>query len=74
MRLAGMTRDPSMPARTRDMGAWMDAVEKVVLSTTLAATDVGHLSPVSQVPVETLSQVGRTTELSWRGHGRTFVG
>ena len=27
-----ITRDPAMPARTRDLGAWIDDVEKVVFS------------------------------------------
>jgi dihydrofolate reductase len=35
---AGITRDPAVPARTRDLGAWIDDVEKVVFSHTL--TDV----------------------------------
>jgi dihydrofolate reductase len=35
----GITRDPSTPDRVRDLGAWMDAVEKVVFSTTLTATE-----------------------------------
>ncbi len=34
-----MTRDPSMPPRTRDLGAWLDAVEKVVLSRTLETVE-----------------------------------
>jgi dihydrofolate reductase len=47
----GMTRDPSMPARTRDLGAWMDAVEKVVFSTTLTATEWGN-SRLATQPLE----------------------
>jgi dihydrofolate reductase len=31
----GITRDPAMPARTRELGAWLDDVEKVVFSHTL---------------------------------------
>jgi dihydrofolate reductase len=34
----GIARDRAMPARTRDLGAWIDDVEKVVFSQTL--TDV----------------------------------
>ena len=35
----GITRDPSMPARVGELGAWIDAVEKVVFSTTLTETE-----------------------------------
>jgi dihydrofolate reductase len=35
----GITRDPGTPARMRDLGAWIEAVEKVVFSTTLTATE-----------------------------------
>jgi dihydrofolate reductase len=35
----GITRDPSTPARLRDLGAWINTVEKVVFSTTLTATE-----------------------------------
>ena len=35
----GITRDPEMPARVRQLGAWIDAVEKVVFSTTLTSTE-----------------------------------
>jgi dihydrofolate reductase len=35
----GITRDPRTPPRVRDLGAWIDAVEKVVFSTTLTSTD-----------------------------------
>lgn len=35
----GITRDPSMPIRIRELGAWIDSVEKVVFSTTLESTE-----------------------------------
>jgi dihydrofolate reductase len=34
-----MTRDPSMPPRTRDLGSWLDAVGKVVFSRTLETVE-----------------------------------
>ena len=46
-----MTRDPNMPARTRHLGAWLDAVEKVVFSTTLTATEWENSRLASQ-PLE----------------------
>ena len=35
----GIARDPSVPIRTRELGTWIDTVEKVVFSTTLDAVD-----------------------------------
>ena len=36
----GITRDPGMPARVRELGAWIDAVDKVVFSRTLTEADL----------------------------------
>jgi len=36
----GITRDPTMPARTRALGTWLDEVEKVVFSHELTEADV----------------------------------
>lgn len=40
------------PARTRDLGAWLDAVEKVVFSTTLTSTE-WEISRLASRPLET---------------------
>lgn len=47
----GITRDPTTPARVRDLGAWIDAVEKVVFSTTLTTTEWENSRLASQ-PLE----------------------
>ena len=47
----GITRDPSTPARVRDLGAWIDAVEKVVFSTTLTSTEWEN-SRLARQPLE----------------------
>lgn len=47
----GITRDPATPARVRDLGAWIDAVEKVVFSTTLTTTEWENSRLASQ-PLE----------------------
>ena len=40
------------PARTRDLGAWLDAVERVVFSTTLTSTE-WETSRLASRPLET---------------------
>jgi dihydrofolate reductase len=47
----GITRDPATPARVRDLGAWIDAVEKVVFSNTLTTTEWKNSRLASQ-PLE----------------------
>jgi len=47
----GMTRDPSMPDHVRDLGAWIDSVEKVVFSTTLTTTEWEN-SRLAEQPLE----------------------
>ena len=64
----GMTRDPSMPARTSvSLGAWIDAVEKVVFSTTLTATEWEN-SRLATRPLE--AEVEALKEQARAGHLR----
>lgn len=57
-----MTRDPSTDPRTRDVGRWLDATEKVVISRTL--TDAPWEN--SLIARDLAGEIGRLREVSGR--------